>query len=42
MVVKITATMNDNQCHRSSFGCHIMDCDMAPGFHIKQLTSEEG
>jgi len=42
VVVKITATMNNNQCHCSSFGCHIADCDVAPGFHINELTSEEG
>jgi len=42
MVVKITAMMNDNQCHCSSFGCYIVDCHVAPGFHIKELTSEEG
>jgi len=42
MVAKITATTNDNQCHCSSFGCHVTDCDMAPGLHINKLTSEEG
>jgi len=42
MVVKITAMTNNNQCHHLLFGCHITDCDVAPGFHIKELISEEG
>jgi len=42
MVAKITATMNNDQCHCLLFGCHIMDRNMAPGFHINKLTSEEG
>ena len=30
-----TGTTNDDQCHCSSFGCHIADGNMAPGFHMK-------
>ena len=41
-VAKITATMNDDQCHHSSFGCHVTDRNLAPGFHINELPSEEG
>ena len=35
-VTKITATMNNDQCCHSSFG------NVAPGFCINELTSEEG
>ena len=34
-----TGRTNDDQCHCSSFGCHIADGDMAPGFHMKCVWS---
>ena len=42
MVAKTTAKTNDDQCHHSLFSCHVTDCDVAPGFCINKLTSEEG
>ena len=32
-----TGTMNDDQCRRSSFGCHVADGDMAPDSVRKRL-----
>ena len=29
-----TGTTNDDQCCHSSFGCHVADGNMAPGFHM--------
>jgi len=42
VVAKITVTTNDDQSHCSSFGCHIADHNVAPGFHIDKLTSDKG
>jgi hypothetical protein len=30
--------MMNNVCHSSSFGCHVADGDVAPGFHFRYMS----
>jgi hypothetical protein len=33
-------TMTNDECH-SSLGCHVAVSNMAPGFHIRQMTGRQ-
>jgi hypothetical protein len=36
-VLKYTTMMNSIRCS-SSFGCHVADGDVAPGFHFREMS----
>ena len=33
---------NDDIGHSSSFGCHVPNCNVAPVFHLNDVSGEEG